>query len=58
MNPTDGRADTMSLGTPELIIIAAIALLLFGASLIPRLAHSVSSAREEFESARQPEPRA
>jgi sec-independent protein translocase protein TatA len=47
----------MSLGTPELVIIGVIALLLFGASAIPRLARSVGSARQEFEAGRQPEPK-
>ena len=37
------------IGTPELIIISGVAVLLFGASAIPKLAKSIGRARSEFE---------
>ena len=36
-------------GHTEIIIIAIVALLLFGASSIPKLARSIGQARREFE---------
>lgn len=38
----------MPLGTPELVIIVLIALLLFGATKIPQLARSLGKAKSEF----------
>lgn len=37
------------LGTTEIIIIAAVVLVLFGGAAIPRLARSLGRARREFE---------
>lgn len=39
----------MSFGITEILIVAAIAVLLFGAKLIPRLARSLGSVRTEFD---------
>ena len=36
------------LGTPELIIIAVIVLLLFGGAKLPKLARSLGQAQKEF----------
>ena len=38
----------MSLGLPEIIIIAAIILLLFGSTKLPGLARSLGRAQNEF----------
>ena len=38
----------MKLGTPELLIILAVVLLLFGASRLPKLAQSMGQAMREF----------
>ena len=38
----------MGIGAPELIIILAILLLLFGAPRLPRLARSLGQASKEF----------
>jgi sec-independent protein translocase protein TatA len=37
------------IGTTEIIIIAAVVLVLFGATAIPRFARSLGRARKEFE---------
>ena len=37
-----------SIGTPELMIILVVLLLLFGASRLPKLARSIGEARREF----------
>ncbi len=37
------------IGTTEIIIIAGLAMLLFGAAAIPKLARSLGKARSEFE---------
>lgn len=37
------------LGSTEIIIIVGVAVLLFGASAIPKLARSIGKARSEFE---------
>ena len=37
-----------SLGAPELIIILAVVLLLFGAARLPKLARSLGQASREF----------
>lgn len=39
------------IGTQELIIIALVILVLFGASAIPKFARSLGQAKKEFESA-------
>jgi len=38
----------MNLGAPELIIILAIVLLLFGSTRLPKLARSLGQASKEF----------
>ena len=37
------------LGTPEIVIIVAVIVLIFGASAIPKLAKSLGQAKSEFE---------
>jgi sec-independent protein translocase protein TatA len=37
-----------SLGTPELIIILLVALLIFGGAKLPKLARSMGQAQSEF----------
>jgi len=37
------------IGTPEVIIISGVVVLLFGASALPKFARSVGKARKEFE---------
>ena len=39
----------MSLGTPELVILLVIVLLIFGGSQLPKLARSLGQAKSEFE---------
>ncbi len=39
----------MNLGPPELLIILAIVLLIFGGSKLPKLARSLGEAKKEFE---------
>jgi sec-independent protein translocase protein TatA len=39
------------LGAPEMLIVLAVMLLLFGGSQLPKLARSLGSAKREFESA-------
>lgn len=39
----------MGFGTTEIIIIAAIIVLLFGASAIPKFARNIGKAKKEFE---------
>ncbi len=38
-------------GTPELLIILAVVLLIFGGAKLPQLARSMGQAKKEFESA-------
>ena len=38
-----------SIGTPELLIILLVVLLLFGGAKLPKLARSLGSAKGEFE---------
>ena len=40
----------MRLGTPELLIILVVVLLLFGATRLPKLAHSMGEAIKQFRS--------
>ena len=39
----------MGLGAPELLIILAVVLLLFGSAKLPQLARSMGQAKKEFE---------
>ena len=39
----------IGLGAPELLIILAVVLLLFGAAKLPKLARSLGEAKKEFE---------
>lgn len=39
----------MNLGGPELLIVAAVVLLLFGSTKVPELARSLGRARAEFD---------
>lgn len=39
----------MGLGAPELLIIAGVVVLLFGAAKLPKLARSLGQAKNEFE---------
>ena len=43
----------MNLGGPEIIILLAVVLLLFGSSKVPQLARSLGSAKREFETAQK-----
>ena len=45
----------MNLGGPEIIILLAVVLLLFGSSKVPQLARSLGSAKREFETAQKEE---
>jgi sec-independent protein translocase protein TatA len=38
----------MNLGAPELLIILAVVLLLFGSTKLPKLARSLGEAQKEF----------
>jgi sec-independent protein translocase protein TatA len=38
----------MNLGTPELIIVLVVVLLLFGGTQLPKLARSLGQAQKEF----------
>ncbi len=48
-SPRVALGATMSLGITEIIIAAAIVLVLFGSKAIPKLARSLGSVRHEFE---------
>ena len=39
----------MSLGAPELLVVLAVVMLLFGAKKVPDLARSLGQAKREFE---------
>jgi sec-independent protein translocase protein TatA len=39
----------MSFGPTEILIVAAIVVLLFGSTMIPKLARSIGAARTEFD---------
>lgn len=41
----------MSLGAPELLIILAVVMLLFGAAKLPKLARSLGESAKEFKNA-------
>ncbi|MBP9116213.1 MAG: twin-arginine translocase TatA/TatE family subunit [Acidimicrobiia bacterium] len=40
----------VGLGTPEIIIIAGVVVLLFGSAALPKFARSLGQAKKEFES--------
>jgi sec-independent protein translocase protein TatA len=42
----------MNLGTPELLLVLAVVLLLFGSTKLPSLARSLGEAKREFEGGR------
>ena len=47
-----------SLGAPELLIVLAVILVLFGGAKLPQLAKSLGQAKREFETeVRNPTPR-
>ena len=46
----------MSLGGPELLIVLAVILLLFGAKKVPDLARSLGQAQREFRAGTTTEP--
>jgi sec-independent protein translocase protein TatA len=46
----------MNLGAPELLIVLAVVLLLFGGAKLPSLARSLGEAKREFEGARDAKP--
>jgi sec-independent protein translocase protein TatA len=45
----DQENPPMSLGAPELLIVLAVVMLLFGAKKVPDLARSLGQAKREFE---------
>jgi sec-independent protein translocase protein TatA len=48
----------MNLGTPELLLVLAVVLLLFGGAKLPSLARSLGEAKREFEGGRDTTPAA
>lgn len=46
--PTTQFADILGLGTPELIIILVILILLFGATKLPQLSRSIGTSMKEL----------
>lgn len=44
----------MGLGAPELLIILALVVLLFGATRLPKLARSIGQSKKEFSEAAGP----
>ena len=47
----------LGLGTPELIIIAVIILLIFGGSQLPKLAKNIGTSAKELKGAMRDEPK-
>ncbi len=48
MGAADRYPLLMNLGTPELLIILLVVILLFGGSQLPKLARSLGQAQKEF----------
>lgn len=46
--PVEQFADILGLGTPELIVILVILILLFGATKLPQLSKSIGSSMREL----------
>lgn len=46
-----GTVSAMDIGAPELLIVLAIALVLFGGAKLPQLARSIGQAQKEFRKA-------
>lgn len=46
--PVKNFADILGLGTPELIVILVILVLLFGATKLPQLSRSIGSSMKEL----------
>ncbi len=46
----------MNLGIPELLIVLAVVLLLFGSTRLPKLAKSLGQASKEFKKGAEGEP--
>lgn len=46
----------MNLGAPEMLIVLAVLLLLFGATRLPALARSLGEARREFDKGSEDAP--
>jgi sec-independent protein translocase protein TatA len=46
----------MNLGTPELLLVLAVVLLLFGGAKLPSLARSLGEAKRELEGVRDDQP--
>jgi sec-independent protein translocase protein TatA len=46
----------MNLGAPELLIVLAVVLLLFGSTRLPKLARSLGQAKQQFEHGQQEPP--
>jgi sec-independent protein translocase protein TatA len=44
------------LGAPELLIVLAVVMLLFGGAKVPQLARSLGLAKKEFEAATEERP--
>jgi sec-independent protein translocase protein TatA len=47
--PIEGSTPMFGLGAPELLIVLAVILVLFGGSKLPQLARSLGEAKREFE---------
>jgi sec-independent protein translocase protein TatA len=47
-DPTGVRRGGMNLGGPEMLIVLAVVLLIFGSKKVPELARSLGKAQKEF----------